>query len=206
MRTIVGVVGNVKHRTLNMADTPEVYLSGLPDPDGFDVDRGADHGSRIRRPSLPPSATSSRRWTPIFRWSASGFLMNTWRALWPGRASTPCCFRFSPAQPSSDRDRDLRRDGLFRFAARKEIGIRIALGAQKGDVLRLVVGGGMRLTALGLVIGVAAAFGLAGAWQPLLYGVGSFDPVTLFAAVAFLLGLIALMACWLPARRRGDRR
>jgi ABC-type lipoprotein release transport system permease subunit len=76
----------------------------------------------------------------------------------------------------------------------------MALGAQKGDVLRLVVGGGMRLTALGVIIGMAAAFALTRLLGNLLYGVGSFDGFTL-GAVAVLLSLIALLACWLPAHR-----
>ena len=83
---------------------------------------------------------------------------------------------------------------------RQEIGIRMALGAQKADVLRLVVGGGMRLTALGVLIGVSAAFFLTRLLGSLLYGVTAFDLPT-FSAVAALLGAIALLACWLPARR-----
>ena len=83
---------------------------------------------------------------------------------------------------------------------RQEIGIRMALGAQKGDVLRLVVGGGMRLTALGVLIGVSGAFALTRLLGNMLYGVGSFDPIT-FGGVATLLAAIALLACWLPAQR-----
>jgi ABC-type antimicrobial peptide transport system permease subunit len=83
---------------------------------------------------------------------------------------------------------------------RQEIGIRIALGAQKGDVLRLVIGGGMKLTAIGVGIGLTAAFALTRVLNALLYGVKPFDAPTLIA-VAILLSLIALLACWLPARR-----
>ena len=83
---------------------------------------------------------------------------------------------------------------------RQEIGVRMALGAQRGDVLRLVVGGGMKLTALGLLLGLSAAFALTRLLGSLLFGVGAFDPLTL-AAVALLLSAIALLACILPARR-----
>ena len=83
---------------------------------------------------------------------------------------------------------------------RHEIGVRIALGAQKLDVLRLVVGGGMKLTAAGVLIGLAAAFALTRLLETLLFGVKPFDAVTL-GSVAFLLSVIALLACWVPARR-----
>jgi putative ABC transport system permease protein len=83
---------------------------------------------------------------------------------------------------------------------RHEIGIRMALGAQKSDVLRLIVGGGMRLTALGVIIGVAAAFALTRLLGNLLYGVPAFDSLT-FGAVVLLLAVIAFLACWLPAQR-----
>lgn len=76
----------------------------------------------------------------------------------------------------------------------------MALGAQKGDVLRLVVGGGMKLTALGVIIGVSAALALTRLLGNLLFGVTPFDGPTL-GGVAFVLAGIALLACWLPARR-----
>ena len=81
-----------------------------------------------------------------------------------------------------------------------EIGIRMALGAQRSDVLRLVVGQGVRLAALGVAIGIAAAFGLTRLMSSLLFGVGANDPST-FAAVSVLLLLVALAACYIPARR-----
>jgi putative ABC transport system permease protein len=83
---------------------------------------------------------------------------------------------------------------------RQEIGIRMALGAQRGHVLRLVVGGGMKLALLGLIIGLAAAFGLTRMLETLLFGVKAFDPLTL-GSVIFLLASIAFLACWMPARR-----
>ena len=64
----------------------------------------------------------------------------------------------------------------------------------------LIVGGGMRLTAVGVGIGIAAAFALTRLLETLLYGVRPFDPPTL-GGVAILLALIALLACWLPAAR-----
>jgi putative ABC transport system permease protein len=81
-----------------------------------------------------------------------------------------------------------------------EIGIRMALGAQRGDVLRLIVSQGLILVVLGLGIGLTGALALTWVMQSLLFGVNAKDPIT-FAAVATLLALVALLACYIPARR-----
>ena len=82
----------------------------------------------------------------------------------------------------------------------QEIGIRMALGAQRGDVLRLVVGEAMLLTSAGVAVGVAAGLALTRLMTDLLFGVRPGDPVT-FAAVAASLGLVALVASYIPGRR-----
>jgi putative ABC transport system permease protein len=82
----------------------------------------------------------------------------------------------------------------------REIGVRLALGAQTGDVLKLVVSQGMKLTSLGLAVGFAASLPAARAMKSLLFGVGAGDPTT-FAAIALLLIFTALLACYLPARK-----
>ena len=81
-----------------------------------------------------------------------------------------------------------------------EIGIRMALGAQTSDVLRLIVSQGFKLVLIGLGIGLVGAFGLMRVIASLLFGVTTKDPLT-FAAVAVLLALVALLACYIPARR-----
>jgi len=82
----------------------------------------------------------------------------------------------------------------------REIGIRMALGAQTGDVMRLVIKQGMGLTLSGAAIGIGGAASLTRALKSWLFGVGPTDPLT-FAAVALLLFGVALLACYIPARR-----
>ena len=84
-----------------------------------------------------------------------------------------------------------------------EIGIRMALGAQKTDVLRLVIAKGLTLTVIGMAIGSLAAVALTRAMKSILFGVSATDPLT-YAAVAVLLAGLALLACWLPARRAAN--
>jgi putative ABC transport system permease protein len=81
-----------------------------------------------------------------------------------------------------------------------EIGIRMAMGAQRRDILRLVIGQGTRMALLGVALGISGALVLTRTMSSLLYGVSATDPVT-FAAVAILLTLVAQAACYIPARR-----
>ena len=76
----------------------------------------------------------------------------------------------------------------------------MALGARQSDVMKMVMGQGLRLTAIGLGIGFAAAFGASRLLSPLLYGIGANDPATM-TAVAVGLAVIALTACYLPSRK-----
>jgi predicted permease len=82
----------------------------------------------------------------------------------------------------------------------REIGIRMALGAQASSVQRLFVGQGMVLTLIAVAIGIPASFALARLFTSVLYGIHPNDPAT-FVTVPFFLALVALIACWLPARR-----
>jgi putative ABC transport system permease protein len=82
----------------------------------------------------------------------------------------------------------------------REIGIRAALGAQRRDLLQMVLGRGLKLTLIGITLGVAGAFGLTRLMSNLLFGVSATDPLT-FAGVAALLVIVALLASYLPARR-----
>jgi putative ABC transport system permease protein len=82
----------------------------------------------------------------------------------------------------------------------REIGVRMALGGQRSDVLGLIFKQGMRLTLLGVLLGLTASVALTRLMETLLFGVSATDPLT-FAAIALLLMLVALLACWIPARR-----
>jgi putative ABC transport system permease protein len=82
----------------------------------------------------------------------------------------------------------------------REIGLRMALGGRRLDVLGLVVGQGMKMAMIGALAGMLASLALTRLMKGLLYGVSASDPFT-FIAVALLLVTVALVACWIPARR-----
>ncbi|MCI0533971.1 MAG: ABC transporter permease [Verrucomicrobiales bacterium] len=93
--------------------------------------------------------------------------------------------------------------GVLAFAVSqrtREIGVRTALGAQRSDVIALVLGHGMKLAGVGVLLGLAGAFGLTRLIRALLFDVTPTDTIT-FATIPLLLATVALLACWLPARR-----
>jgi putative ABC transport system permease protein len=93
--------------------------------------------------------------------------------------------------------------GLLAYSVtqrQRELGVRMALGAQRGDVLKLILGHGMFLTLLGVLIGLGSSFALTRLLSTLLYGIKPTDPLT-YGAVCLLMGMIALLACLIPARR-----
>jgi len=93
--------------------------------------------------------------------------------------------------------------GLMSYSVEQrmqEIGIRVALGAGRGEVVRLIVGQGMKLTGIGVVLGLGAAWAVTRFLKALLFGVKADDPMT-FAIVAVVVTAVAAIACWAPARR-----
>ena len=82
----------------------------------------------------------------------------------------------------------------------REIGVRMAMGAQTSDVLRLVIGEGMKLALIGALLGLGGALALTRLLKTLLFEVSAIDPLT-FIVIAALLIIVALLACWIPGRR-----
>ena len=106
-------------------------------------------------------------------------------------AGSPCCWRPSGSTALMSYTVEQRM---------QEIGVRVALGAGRADVVRLVLLGGLKLTLIGVAAGLLAAFGITRVLSSMLFGVKAFDPAT-FAVVGGVITAIALAATYLPARR-----
>ncbi len=198
-QTIVGVVGNVRHLGLDIEPRPEVYyhtntspptgpvfvIRTTSDPKNLiaaarakvrELDRNLPIGNVNTMEELVAQSVAPRRFGMI--------LLGIFAALALLLAG-------------------IGLYGVMSYAVTQrtqEIGIRLALGAQRRDVLKLVIGQGMALTAAGIGLGLAAAFALTRLMAGLLFGVKATDPLT-FAFIALLLTGVALLACYLPARR-----
>ena len=196
---IVGVVGDVKSEALDAQDRPMIYWPCTQFPSIFD--------SVVVRTTSDPlqlaAAVKSTVWAvdpdePVAQMDSMEHLL---------------------AGSVAERKFQMVLLGLFAFLAlalaavgiygvmgytvscrTHEIGIRVALGATRGELLRLVVGEGMTLTFSGIGLGLAGAFGMTRFLSGMLYGVRPGDPAT-FAAVACVIALVAALACYVPARR-----
>jgi len=204
--TVVGVVGDVHHFGLDTPAEAQVYVPFTRNVWG--------HMSLVVRTAVPPA----------------GFLQTLNRAvrqvdaeipmtLTGSSGSTPAAGTVDIAGGLASRRFDVWLLGSFAAAAlllaaigiygllayavgqrRRELGIRLALGASRGDVMSQVVGDGIRLAAAGIVVGVLIALAVTRLLTALLYGVGASDPMT-FVGVVALLALVSLVASYLPARR-----
>jgi putative ABC transport system permease protein len=207
-RTVVGIVGNVHHRGLTEAPRPEMYV---PLPQFFET--GAD--SEVPTRSL--SLTLKVRGRPFDLVAA---IRGEVAAVDPGLAISDIRTMDDIVSRSIAAPRFtavligvfaalalvLAAVGIYGLVAfvvaqrTGELGIRLALGAATNDILRLVVGQGMRPVVLGLGAGLAAALALGRLLTTMLIGVSPSDLATYAGVTAFLAG-VALVACWLPARR-----
>lgn len=200
MRTIVGVVGNVKHRTLDMEFTPEVYMTTSQIPmNGVSIVARTS----VSNPAGITSAVRSElaavdRNIPLVR--VRVFEEYLTRALAQPRFNAMLLSIFAGTALL------LTAIGIYGVMAysvsqrTSEIGIRIALGAGKHSIFRLVVGQAMAIVAISLALGLIGAFAATRLLTSLLYGVGAADPMT-FIGIVLLVSAVAFIAAWLPARR-----
>jgi putative ABC transport system permease protein len=198
-REIVGVAANVRHRTLEAEEEVEMYVPHAQNPRGTVL-------MAVRTASDPNAMTAAVQ-----------------KAVWAGDPDAAISSVTTLEQALADVIARPRFNALllsvFSVTAlllaavgiygvmsytvtqnTREIGVRMALGAQPSDVLRLVVGQGLILTLLGVGLGLIAAATLTRFAAKLLFEVSATDPLT-FAGIAVLLTVVALVACWIPARR-----
>ncbi len=162
MREIIGIVGNVKHQSLRREFTPEMYVPATQIPDELLLARGPDR-------HLDPTALTSAIRDALAQIDP-GIPLTRVRVFEDYLTQSLARPRFNALLLSifAGVALLLTAIGIYGVMAysvaqrRQEIGIRMALGAQRGDVLRLVVGGGMKLTGLGVLIGITAVFALRG--------------------------------------------
>jgi predicted permease len=205
---IVGIVGDVKHDGLDAPVTPELYMpyaqtpfsqmpAGLRFPAMSLVARnGSDHDSlaaatraEIKALDKDQPITNIRTLDQLLANSISQhrfylLLLAFFAAIALALAA-------------------IGLYGVVSYTVKQrtqEIGVRMAFGAQAGDVLRLIIKFGMKLTLIGALIGLAGALALTRLMKTLLFDVSATDPLT-FASITALLALVALLACFVPARR-----
>jgi putative ABC transport system permease protein len=196
---IIGVVSDIRNAGLNMPPYPEIYRpdSQLPSDDCHLI---------IRTKAAPESLAAAVREEmaridrdiPLRRVGTMEDLIAG--TLWRARLSAWLLGLFAALAAA------LAAAGLYGVMSyavsqrRQELGLRMALGAEAGDVMRLVVGAGIKLTFVGLALGLIAAFALSRFIVSQLFGVAATDPLT-YAGAAMLLAMVALIACYLPAHR-----
>jgi putative ABC transport system permease protein len=197
---IVGVVGDVRGNSLSEPGIPEYYIpqSHAASGDMSLVVRTSTTDPAALTPALREVVREMDKDQPLYEVRTMSALVTSSMAR--QRFSTTLIGVFAALALA------LAAVGIFSVmsysvAQRKhEIGIRMALGAQSRDILRMVLGRGMMLTLIGVGLGLAASFGLTRLMSSLLFGVSATDPVT-FGGVAVLLASVALLACYAPARR-----
>ena len=198
--TVVGVVGDVREETLEAPAPPTIYVNYRQRP------QATFRWTVVLRTDVAPAAVLRaaqevvRKLDPNIPPSSGTFTQVVSASLKARRFNLTLVGAFALAALL------LAVAGIYGVTAYSvarrthEIGVRMALGARAGDVLRLVLGEGLLTVAAGVAVGTGGSFVLTRAIQSLLFGVGANDPVT-FAGVALLLTLVALAASYIPARR-----
>jgi putative ABC transport system permease protein len=199
-REIIGIVGDVRHESLDTESGAEYYVPYTQSPEAFMslvVRSSADNpdslatGVRgaIKQMDKDQYVAAIQ---PMTKLVAESVARRRFNALLTGLFAVVALLLAS-----------VGIFGVLNYTVAQripEIGLRVALGAQTRDVLRLVLGQGVRLILFGLAVGLAASFALTRVLRGMLYGVTPTDPLT-FVAVSFLLASVALLACYIPARR-----
>jgi putative ABC transport system permease protein len=196
---IIGVVGDVVDDEFSQVTPPYLYVA-------YAQDSRTEMGIVVRTAGDPtPIAAAVRKEVmsldpaqPIFYFKTIERIVRDWNA--PERIMTVLMSVFAVIALL------LAVVGLYAVMAyavlqrTHEIGVRLALGAQSHSILRLIAGRGLKLTLIGLALGLAGALALTRAMSPLLYRISAVDPPA-FILISLLLLCVALLACWLPARR-----
>ena len=196
--TVIGVAKNSKHQFLNEPQEPMVYRSFFQNPDEPTLMVQTVGDPDAMAPAVEEAIHQVDRQLVLFDVRS---LRETTRAsaIFPVMASTFAGIFAVIALV-------LAATGIYGVTSYRtqlrthEIGIRVALGASRADVMRLVLMQGVQLTIAGLALGVALAFGLTRFIASMLYGVSPTDPKTTFAVMA-LLAAISILACYFPAHR-----
>jgi predicted permease len=196
---VVGMARDARLESLGEAPKPHVYRAFAQDSGGMQnilVETATDTGAmlEIARKTVMASSAGARIYgvRPLSDWVDRSYWQVRWEVSMLGAFGGLALL--------------LAAIGLYGVVAwhvtlrTREIGIRMAIGAQPGDVLRMVLRQGLALTLLGISIGLAASVGLARAMARMLYGVSATDPPT-YLAVSLLWLAVAFAACYLPARR-----
>jgi predicted permease len=196
--TIVGIVGDTREYGLEQPPRPTLYVDLMQRPRAWATvvirtnadPRGITSAARdLLRQVAPDVPPRFRTFAQIYSASLGARHFNlTLVAVFAGTALLLALAGIYGVMSYSVTQR------------RKEIGVRVALGASPGQVFRIILGQGLTTTAIGVAIGIVAAIGLTRTIENLLFGVTPTDPIT-FASVVGVLGLVATLACYLPARR-----
>ena len=196
---IVGIVGDVKHRNLWQSPDPESYVPYDQKPLGdMDVVVRADGDPMTLLPALRAQVLALDPELPIYQ--AKRMEEYVAASIAQRRFTSLLCAIFAAAGLL------LAIVGLFGVMSYSvvqrthEIGVRVAVGAEKTDILRLILKEGMAITVIGLGVGLVGTLALSSILKSQLFGVTATDPLTFFG-VTFALALVALAACYIPARR-----
>jgi len=208
-QTIIGVVGHVKHWGLDSDDTQslraQTYEPLRQFPDSEMPRFATDVRVALRGPGSPQQLDSIRS---LVKSLDGQNLIHNAQTMDEAIAGSLSSRRFAMVLLDSFALLALLMASLGLYGVisylverrTQELGIRIALGAQRSNVLRLVLGDGLKMAAGGVAIGLLAAFGLTRLLARMVYGVTTTDPIT-FGTIALVLIVVALLACYLPARR-----